>query len=235
MVYAFGEFELDPRVYELRQAGNPCPVEPQVFDVLVYLVRNRDRVVSKEELLDRLWPDRIASETTLTSRLKEARKVLGDSGKRQEIIRTHHGRGYRFVASVEERGKMATSSLVGCVSGDHLVPASSDTHGVLDSFLYKADDPKAHGVRADFVGRRMELDRLDAALRRAAAGSRQIVFVTGEGGAGKTTLVETFFARTGSGLLIARGQCVEHRGSGEAYMPLLDSFDRVCRELFLIV
>jgi pimeloyl-ACP methyl ester carboxylesterase/DNA-binding winged helix-turn-helix (wHTH) protein len=77
-------------------------VEPQVFDVLVYLVRHRDRVVSKEELLDEVWGDRFVSESALTSRIKAARRAIGDDGANQRIIRTLHGRGYRFVADVDE-------------------------------------------------------------------------------------------------------------------------------------
>src|SRR5262249_8852924 len=111
MIYAFGQYELDTRVYELRRAGAVRPVEPQVFDVLVYLVRNRDRVVSKEELLENLWPDRFVSETTLTSRLKEARKAVGDSGEKQSVIRTQRGRGYRFVATGLEGARGTAQAL----------------------------------------------------------------------------------------------------------------------------
>src|SRR5580765_1557717 len=100
MIYTFGSFELDTRVYELRHRGEACPVEPQVFNVLAYLAAHRDRVVSKEELLEKLWRDRLVSETTLTSRLKAARRAVGDDGKSQSVIRTIHGRGYRFVAEV---------------------------------------------------------------------------------------------------------------------------------------
>ena len=77
-------------------------VEPQVFDVLVHLLRHRDRVVSKEELLDEVWGDRFVSESALTSRIKAARRAIGDDGASQRIIRTLHGRGYRFVADVDE-------------------------------------------------------------------------------------------------------------------------------------
>src|SRR3954454_474410 len=100
MIYAFGLYQLDTRVFELRHRGDVCPVEPQVFNVLAYLAEHRDRVVSKDELLEKLWPDRIVSDTTLTSRLKAARKAVGDDGKSQCVIRTVHGRGYRFVAEI---------------------------------------------------------------------------------------------------------------------------------------
>ena len=75
MVYVFGDCRLDLRRYELQRAGEVRPIEPQVFDVLVLLVRERDRVVTKEELLDTVWGDRFVSESALTSRIKAARQV----------------------------------------------------------------------------------------------------------------------------------------------------------------
>ena len=101
MTYFFGDTEIDPVLFEVRRGGHPVPVEPQVFDVLRYLVQHRDRVVSKEELLDSVWGDRFVSESALTSRIKEARRAVGDDGQAQRVIRTQHGRGYRFVAEVD--------------------------------------------------------------------------------------------------------------------------------------
>jgi pimeloyl-ACP methyl ester carboxylesterase/DNA-binding winged helix-turn-helix (wHTH) protein len=102
--YAFGEHELDLRTYELRRNGTRVAMEPQVFDVLAHLVRNRDRVVTKEELFDAVWGTRFVTESALTTRLKEARRAVGDDGTRQRVIRTLHGRGYRFVADVARVG-----------------------------------------------------------------------------------------------------------------------------------
>lgn len=226
MIYSFGQFELDTRVYELRRAGQPVPIEPQVFDVLAYLASNRDRVISKQELLDKLWADRFVAETTLTTRLKEARKAVGDSGKAQLIIRTHHGRGYRFVADIQERDDPSTFALTGCVTGDQLIPIRKKPAAVSD-FIVDRDASNGEVVN-DFVGRAEELRRLRLAYERAAEGTRQIVFVTGEAGAGKSTLVDEFLSLgRADARLLARGQCVEHRGSGEAYMPLLDALTRL--------
>jgi len=100
MTYAFEACELDTERFELRRDGALVPMEPQVFDVLDYLVRHRERVVSKEELLDNVWGDRFVSESALTSRIKAARRAIGDDGQAQRCIRTAHGRGYRFVADV---------------------------------------------------------------------------------------------------------------------------------------
>ena len=102
MRFTFEGCELDLGRYEVRRDGDVVAVEPQVFDVLVHLVRHRDRVVSKEELLDEVWGDRFVSESALTSRIKAARRAIGDDGTAQRVIRTVHGRGYRFVADALE-------------------------------------------------------------------------------------------------------------------------------------
>ncbi|MFP3900357.1 MAG: alpha/beta fold hydrolase [Acidimicrobiia bacterium] len=102
MIWRFGDREIDSGQFEVRSAGVPVPVEPQVLDVLVYLAERCDRVVTKEELLDEVWGDRFVSESTLTSRIKDARRAVGDDGRTQRVIRTVHGRGYRFVPELEE-------------------------------------------------------------------------------------------------------------------------------------
>ena len=105
VIYVFGDFELDPQRYELRQANVLCAIDPQSFNVLLYLVEHRDRVISKDELFEQLWPQQSVSESTLTQRLRTVRQALGDSGSTQHTIKTTHGRGYRFVAAVEERSE----------------------------------------------------------------------------------------------------------------------------------
>ncbi|MET0804613.1 MAG: winged helix-turn-helix domain-containing protein, partial [Acidimicrobiales bacterium] len=87
----FGDVELDRAGHELRRAGEVVPVEPQVFDVLAYLVEHRERLVLKTELLDEVWGDRFVSESALTSRIKAARRAVGDNGRDQRVIRTVHG------------------------------------------------------------------------------------------------------------------------------------------------
>ncbi|MGI9332731.1 MAG: AAA family ATPase, partial [Gammaproteobacteria bacterium] len=103
MIYAFAEHELDTRLYELRRAGERRPLQPQVFDLLTYLVEHRDRVVSKQECLDHVWAGRIVCESTLTHSLMQARKAVRDCARKQALIQTVHGRGYRFVGTVTER------------------------------------------------------------------------------------------------------------------------------------
>jgi DNA-binding winged helix-turn-helix (wHTH) protein/pimeloyl-ACP methyl ester carboxylesterase len=115
MRYRFGDCSLDTDLFELRRAGEPVKVEPQVFDVLACLLRHRDRLVTKEELLDSVWGDRFVSESALTSRMKAARRALGDDGQEQRYIRTIHGRGYRFVATVEEIADVVPSGVAASV------------------------------------------------------------------------------------------------------------------------
>jgi DNA-binding winged helix-turn-helix (wHTH) protein len=103
VIYKFDGCELDLRRFELRRNGRPCRIEPQVFDVLVLLMRERDRVVTKEEILDTVWGDRSVSESALTSRIKALHQALGDDGKAQRLVRTVRGRGYRLIR-YDERG-----------------------------------------------------------------------------------------------------------------------------------
>jgi pimeloyl-ACP methyl ester carboxylesterase/DNA-binding winged helix-turn-helix (wHTH) protein len=102
VLVVFEDLELDLAQIELRRGGVRVPVEPQVFEVLAYLVQHRDHVVPKEELMDNVWGGRFVSETAVTSRIKQARQAIGDDGQAQRLIRTVHGRGYRFVAPVRE-------------------------------------------------------------------------------------------------------------------------------------
>lgn len=99
-VWRFDDFVLDTLRYELRCSGDVIRVEPQVFDVLTQLVSNAERFVSKEELFDSVWGGRFVSEAALTSRIKAARRALGDDGESQRLIRTVRGRGYQFVGTL---------------------------------------------------------------------------------------------------------------------------------------
>lgn len=103
--YHFGDYVLDAGCFELRHRdGTPQHLEPRVLDLLIHLVANRHRVVSKQELLDAVWETRFVGEAALTSCLKAARRAVGDSGEAQRVIRTLHRRGYQFIAPVTEVG-----------------------------------------------------------------------------------------------------------------------------------
>ncbi len=102
MIYLFDAFELDRTKVELRHGGEVVAVEPQVFALLLLLVENRDRLVTRDEIIEKVWDGRIVSDSALDSRVKSARRALGDDGKAQRFVRTIHGQGFRFVAEVRE-------------------------------------------------------------------------------------------------------------------------------------
>jgi predicted ATPase/DNA-binding winged helix-turn-helix (wHTH) protein len=141
VIFEFDDCEIDTSRFELRRGGVAAHLEPQVFDVLRYLVEHRDRVVPKEELLDNVWGDRFVSESALTSRIKAARQAVGDNGRAQRVISTAHGRGYRFVATVTARGDAPAES----VRSTRNLPQLSD----------------------QFIGRSDEMHRLSTAVTAA--------------------------------------------------------------------
>ena len=100
--YRFGSFKLDAQRFELRQGGLPVAAEPQVISVLLFLIENRHRLVTKDEIVDAVWKGRIVSDAAISSRIKSARRAIGDDGSDQRFIRTVHGRGFRFIAEVNQ-------------------------------------------------------------------------------------------------------------------------------------
>jgi DNA-binding winged helix-turn-helix (wHTH) protein len=102
LLYSFEGFSLDTARRELRRGRALVPLQPQVFDLLEYVIRNPERVVSKDDLLAAVWNGRIVSESTLSTRINAARNAIGDSGEEQRLIRTAHGKGIRFVGAVRE-------------------------------------------------------------------------------------------------------------------------------------
>lgn len=125
----FGDCELDLERYELRRAGVRVHLEPQVFDLLRYLLEHAGRVVAKEELLDAVWGDRFVSDTTVTTRIKEVRRAIGDSGEAQRWIRTIRRRGYEFVGPVGVGGAPARSEVAFCRGPDGVRIAYSASGG----------------------------------------------------------------------------------------------------------
>jgi len=101
VIYAFGDCEIDAARFELSRGGKRVAVEPQVLELLIFLIDRRDRVVSRDELFENIWKGRIVSDTTLSSRIKTARQAIGDDGTQQQYIKTIHRRGFRFVGEVE--------------------------------------------------------------------------------------------------------------------------------------
>ena len=111
MPFHFEDFVLDAERRELRRAKALIALEPQVFDLLLYLVRNRERVVTRDNLLDAVWNGRVVSESTLTSRINAARRAVDDNGGEQRLIRTIARKGVRFVGEVTELSEAATPAV----------------------------------------------------------------------------------------------------------------------------
>ena len=126
MQFLFQDHLLDTDRRELSREQVPVSVEPQVFDLVVHLMENRDRVVSKDELIDKIWHGRSVSESTLTSRINAARKAIGDSGANQTLIRTIARKGFRFVGNVETKSAAATVEPRRSVTTSHASPALPD-------------------------------------------------------------------------------------------------------------
>ncbi|MGH7693360.1 MAG: alpha/beta fold hydrolase [Gemmatimonadaceae bacterium] len=110
MIYEFGEFALDTRRYELRRAGEPQHLEPQVYAVLCHLIEHRDRLVSAKELIEHVWGHRFITPGSLNSRIKALRQALDDNGSSQRVIQTVRGRGFRFAIAVSERSDAAPAA-----------------------------------------------------------------------------------------------------------------------------
>ena len=110
MKYQIAEFLIDTARYRISSGNAAIPVEPKVFDLLVYLIRHRDRVLSRDELFQEVWDGREVSDATLSNHVKSARKILGDSGELQKTILTIRGRGYQFIAPVREIAEDAAES-----------------------------------------------------------------------------------------------------------------------------
>jgi len=101
MIYKFNNTAVDSESFILCSDGSEIPVEPKVFNLIVYLIEHADKVVSRDELLDQVWQGTVVSDTSINNSIKSARKVLGDDGTKQHIIKTIHGRGYKFIAEIE--------------------------------------------------------------------------------------------------------------------------------------
>ena len=112
--FRLGNFEIDAARHELRRAGEAVHIEPQVFDLLVHRVQNRDRIVSKDELIETVWRGRIISEAALSSCVSAARRALDDNGNDQALVRTLHKRGFRFVGDVAESSLPAAITATRC-------------------------------------------------------------------------------------------------------------------------
>ena len=200
----FGRYCLHP-TQGLKRGRQEVRITPKSLLVLHALVERSQEVVTKAELFRTVWADTAVSDAALTSCIQELRQALQDDAREPRFIETVHRRGFRF-----------------------LVPCSADGYVNRDR---PAEPPPARPA-GSIVGRDAALAQLAHSAALAQTGTRQIVFLTGEPGIGKTALVETVLSGIGdrNGWRIARADCVEQYGAGEAYQPLLEALTRLCRQ-----
>jgi predicted ATPase/DNA-binding winged helix-turn-helix (wHTH) protein len=209
---AFDAFRLDSANQCLWQGSNRVYLRPKTFAVLRYLVEHPGRLIAKDELLGGVWTDSHVCDEVLKNSIFEIRKALRDSVKRSRLIQTEHSRGYRFVGEITELW----------------IENGGNGKEKLEAV---AGDPQ-------LVRRESELAQLKRLMEKAQEGIRQVVFVTGEQGIGKTSLVDKFLEtlnpRSTDTLpgpaYVARGQCLEFHGAIEAYMPILEALTALCRQ-----
>ena len=181
------------------------------------LLAHPGQLVNKQQVLDEVWPGTFIGDAVLKDNIRQLREALRDDAGSPVYIETAHRRGYRFIGKLTESGPDLSPGAAAQVGPLQPTP---DSAAITSSAI-------ANGV----LGRDAELARMQGLLERALAGERQTIFVTGEPGIGKTTLVQAFLtqARGVTDVLVARGQCLEHYGGAEPYLPVLDGFSRVGR------
>jgi DNA-binding winged helix-turn-helix (wHTH) protein/predicted ATPase len=209
VLLSFSCFRFDPNNQCLWREGKMLPLRPKVFAVLQCLLAKAGQMVSKAELLKAGWPGTVVGDAVLTVCIQEIRELLGDNATTPRFIVTVHRRGYRFIAAI-----------TAVPSSEFRVPSSPPLPA-----------PSPQRPAPTLVGRSPELQRMDACLTAALHGQRQLMFVSGEAGIGKTALIDTFVTHACEqhALRVIHGQCVEHHGAAEAYLPVLDAFGRLCR------
>jgi DNA-binding winged helix-turn-helix (wHTH) protein/predicted ATPase len=203
----FDPFCLDLGSEQLWRGSQAIKLRPKAFAVLDHLVGRPGQLVTKDDLLNAVWPGTFVSDAVLKVAIRQIRDALGDDSKTPRFIETAHRRGYRFI---------------GLISEAHTVPLADA----------RTADRIVAGFGQQVVGRGETLAMMRGWLEKSLAGERQIVFVTGEAGIGKTSLVDTFvqWVASDGDVRVGRGQCLEQYGTGEAYLPVLEAISRLCRE-----
>ncbi|HEV8713519.1 MAG TPA: AAA family ATPase, partial [Candidatus Binatia bacterium] len=217
-LFSFGSYRVDPEGGQLWRGTQEVKLTPKALAVLRVLVTRPGQVVTKEELLQSVWAGTAVSDAALTSCIQELRQALRDDARKPRYLETVHRRGFRFIAPLSTTQPVVSSQypVVSRKQSENSPPQLATDNWQLTTPL---------------VGRDAELTQLQGWLAKAFDGERQIVFVTGEPGIGKTTLVEAFVeqVKTEGIAWLGRGQCIEHYGAGEAYLPLLEALGRLCR------
>jgi len=228
---AFGPFHLDLDNQCVRRGDREIALTPKAFALLRLLFERRGRLVTKADLLAAVWPEAIVVDSVLKVVVLEIRKALGETGRGAGFIETLHRRGYRFRAAPPSAGGNGAGADAAAAGNGAPAAGSGATTGI-----NAAADGPAPAVVADarpLVGRQRELAVLERCCAQAAAGRRQVVFVVGEAGAGKSSLMALLQAGVARAAtpapLVAVGQCNGMIGEGEPYMPVLEALARLCR------
>ena len=216
--YIFGSFRLDAGERQLLYDGRPVALTPKAFDLLLVLVENSGHLITKEKLMQRVWPDTFVEEMNLSRHVSTVRKILEECDARSPFIETVPKRGYRFLAPVSLQESAAA------------LPTSV-TAPQADSAITAVNDSALSPNHRHTVGREIERAKLRKGFESAASGRGLIYCVTGEPGIGKTTLVEDFLAEltATSDCIIARGRCSERLAGSEAYLPFLEALESLVR------
>lgn len=217
----FGEFRFDEVNECLWRAQEATQLRPKAFAVLKYLLEHPGQLVTKQQLLDAVWSDTFVTDAVLKDIIRQLRTALGDDVRSPRYIETSHRRGYRFIGGISEDGKDTYTEIPERPVAATAFDSTVDNHSFNPAF-----------PMAGAVGREPELSQMRAWFKNMLRGERQVVFVTGEPGIGKTTLVELFLQEAAShqDIRIGRGQCLEQFGEGEAYLPVLEAISRFARE-----
>lgn len=202
----FEPFCLDRSNECLWRGSEVIKLRPKAYAVLNQLVERSGNLVTKEELLAKVWPETFVSDAVLKVTIRQLRDALDDDPKTPMFIETAHRRGYRFIGNI--------------------------ANGAQPPGISPTPRPRDDVQPLGFVGRNEVLSRMRSSLEKILQGERQIVFVTGEPGIGKTALVDTFarYLAFDQNIRIGRGQCLEQYGTSEAYLPILDAMADLGRE-----
>lgn len=201
------ELLLDLQDERLWRGGQVIPLSPKAFAMLRYFVTHPERLLTKEMLLDSVWPGLYVTESQVKQVVQQLRRALGDNPRTPRFIETVHRRGYRFIGTIKTRDNATAVA---------------------------ASEPRLEqGTPAPRVlGRAQEMNELGRWLGHALAGERRIGFVTGEAGIGKSTLIGAFLqdAAKKHDLRVVIGQCFEYFGAQEPYMPIFEALEELCAE-----
>lgn len=221
----FGPFRFDEQNACVWHGVEAILLTPKAFAVLRHLLAYPNRLVTKAELLEAVWPQTYVGEAVLKVCVGEIRKALGDDAKAPRYIETVHRRGYRFLPTV-------TTPPVPDAALN--APPFSPRPFLGREQQLSSSQPGTWNVKrgTSLVGRDSELALLHGFLKKARSGQRQVVFVTGESGLGKTVLIDTLLSQIAEAerVQITRGQCLEHYGAGEAYLPIFEAVGRLGKE-----